>query len=63
MSDKSLLLILDGFGHSRSKRNNAVFTADTSNIDQLIDENPNLLIEASGMKVGLPLGQMGNSEV
>ena len=60
---KSLLMILDGYGHSRSKRYNAVYSANTPNLDRLVEECPNMLIEASGMAVGLPMGQMGNSEV
>jgi len=58
-----LLIIMDGIGVNPSKTNNAVALADTPNLDQLLSSNPTALIEASGLPVGLPAGQMGNSEV
>lgn len=57
------LIILDGFGHNSSDYGNAVVAAKTPNIDKLLASCPHTLIGASGMDVGLPDGQMGNSEV
>jgi 2,3-bisphosphoglycerate-independent phosphoglycerate mutase len=58
-----ILLILDGFGHSEQWENNAVAQANTPNLDALKQKFPNTLINASEHYVGLPDGQMGNSEV
>ena len=58
-----LLLILDGFGHSNDKEYNAITSAKTPSWDHLIKTYPNSLINASESYVGLPEGQMGNSEV
>ncbi len=64
MSKKPLLLmILDGWGISPDTANNAVALANTPNLDALIAEYPHTQIRTSGMAVGLPDGQMGNSEV
>ena len=60
---KVLLVILDGFGVNPSKTNNAVAIADTPNIDRYFARFPHTVIQASGHAVGLPDGQMGNSEV
>ena len=57
------LIILDGWGHNESNAFNAIAQANTPNWDQLVANHPNTLIHTSGMKVGLPEGQMGNSEV
>ena len=57
------LIILDGFGNNPSEYGNAITAANTPNIDKLFATYPNTLIGASGMDVGLPDGQMGNSEV
>lgn len=57
------LVIMDGFGKSDSVSNNAIKTAETPNIDRLQSKYPTTLINASGRRVGLPDGQMGNSEV
>lgn len=57
------LIILDGFGYNPDAYGNAIFGAETPNLDRLTKENPCTLIGASGMDVGLPDGQMGNSEV
>lgn len=57
------LIILDGFGYNRSEFGNAIKAANTPNIDNLFSTYPHTLIGASGMDVGLPDGQMGNSEV
>ena len=58
-----ILLILDGFGFSENRENNAVAQANTPNFDQFKKQYPNSLINASEHYVGLPDGQMGNSEV
>ncbi|MEG2073279.1 MAG: 2,3-bisphosphoglycerate-independent phosphoglycerate mutase, partial [Angelakisella sp.] len=57
------LIILDGFGYREEAYGNAVKAAKTPNIDKIFAENPCVTIGASGMDVGLPDGQMGNSEV
>lgn len=57
------LCILDGFGISQKKLGNAILEAGTPNLDKLKSMYPNTQIEASGEAVGLPEGQMGNSEV
>ena len=56
------LIILDGFGYNPSDYGNAITAAKTPNIDKLFETCPHTLIGASGMDVGLPDGQMGNSE-
>ena len=58
-----VLLILDGWGYRPDMPDNAVSNAKTPVLDQLCKDYPNSLISASGMDVGLPDGQMGNSEV
>ncbi|UFH51766.1 2,3-bisphosphoglycerate-independent phosphoglycerate mutase [Pseudomonas sp. KNUC1026] len=58
-----VLIILDGFGHSEHHENNAVYAARKPNLDRLVAQQPNGLISGSGEDVGLPDGQMGNSEV
>ena len=64
MSKKTtVLMILDGFGLNDVKEHNAVYEANTPNIDKLMKEYPCVKGLASGMAVGLPDGQMGNSEV
>lgn len=57
------LIIMDGFGISPNKEGNAIYQANTPNLDRLMKNYPNCLLEASGEAVGLPKGQMGNSEV
>jgi len=59
----TLLIILDGFGWSDSHQNNAVKEASTPNFDHYFTSNPFTTLDASGAAVGLPDGQMGNSEV
>lgn len=59
----TLLVILDGFGVNMSKHNNAVAEAKTPHLDAYFARNPHTHISASGESVGLPDGQMGNSEV
>ncbi len=65
MSKKPLMLcILDGFGWVPNKTDgNAILAANTPNLDKLFANNPYTTIGASGLDVGLPDGQMGNSEV
>lgn len=64
MSKKpTVLMILDGFGLNERQDANSVYLADTPNIDKLMKEYPFVKGYASGMAVGLPDGQMGNSEV
>jgi len=58
-----VLMILDGFGHSDSHESNAVYAAKKPVLERLWATVPNGLISGSGMDVGLPDGQMGNSEV
>ncbi|MFK8083035.1 MAG: 2,3-bisphosphoglycerate-independent phosphoglycerate mutase [Granulosicoccus sp.] len=58
-----LLIIMDGIGVNPSKLDNAVAMANTPNLDKIYANNPVCLLEASGRAVGLPEGQMGNSEV
>ncbi|MBU3059212.1 2,3-bisphosphoglycerate-independent phosphoglycerate mutase [Pseudomonas indica] len=58
-----VLIILDGFGHSDSPEYNAIHAANTPVYDRLRATQPHGLISGSGMDVGLPDGQMGNSEV
>ncbi|WP_313739769.1 2,3-bisphosphoglycerate-independent phosphoglycerate mutase [Pseudomonas sp.] len=58
-----VLIILDGFGHSESPEYNAIAAAKTPVYDRLRATQPHGLISGSGMDVGLPDGQMGNSEV
>ncbi|MFD2147551.1 2,3-bisphosphoglycerate-independent phosphoglycerate mutase [Mucilaginibacter antarcticus] len=60
---KVALLILDGWGYGRNDNSNAILAANTPFFDSLIANYPNSKLEASGMAVGLPNGQMGNSEV
>ena len=57
------LIILDGWGQSRKKNGNAISLAKTPNMDNYKKTFPNTSLDASGESVGLPDGQMGNSEV
>lgn len=60
---KLVLLILDGWGYGRKDKSDAAFAAKTPFFDSLLLNYPNSKLEASGEAVGLPAGQMGNSEV
>ena len=60
---KVLLCIMDGVGLRINKLGNAFLNANTKTIDELLKEYPNTMLNASGEYVGLPEGQMGNSEV
>lgn len=59
----TVLIVLDGWGYREETRDNAIASADTPVWDRLWAEAPHALISASGEDVGLPGGQMGNSEV
>ena len=59
----TVLIILDGWGYREQSSSNAIQAANTPILDQLKNDYPNMLIQTSGMAVGLPDGQMGNSEV
>ena len=64
MKDKvTMLMILDGFGNNPKTEGNAIKLAKTPNIDGLMNKYPTSEIYTSGLHVGLPDGQMGNSEV
>ncbi len=63
MKKPLVLCILDGFGFNPETDGNAIASAKTPSLDKLMAENPMTYIGASGMDVGLPDGQMGNSEV
>ncbi|MDG6243897.1 MAG: 2,3-bisphosphoglycerate-independent phosphoglycerate mutase [Methanolobus sp.] len=58
-----LLMILDGWGYSTEKQGNAIMAANTPVLDSLLKKYPSCFLEVSGEGVGLPRGQMGNSEV
>lgn len=60
---KVALLILDGWGHGNDSKSNAMQNADTSFVDSLYKNYPNAELLTDGEQVGLPAGQMGNSEV
>ncbi|WP_139958876.1 2,3-bisphosphoglycerate-independent phosphoglycerate mutase [Flavicella sediminum] len=63
MNKKVILMILDGWGVTQDPKVSAVFNAKTSFIDGLYDQYPNATLRTDGEHVGLPDGQMGNSEV
>ncbi len=63
MKKPVVLTIMDGFGINKNKNNNAIAAANTPNLDKIFSTCPLTSIGASGMDVGLPNGQMGNSEV
>src|SRR5881394_3632545 len=58
-----VLVILDGWGYRAETKANAIALARKPNYDRLLREYPNTLVHTSGRAVGLPDGQMGNSEV
>lgn len=60
---KLVLLILDGWGYGKKDNSDAAYAANTPFFDSLLANYPNSKLEASGEAVGLPAGQMGNSEV
>ena len=63
MKKSTVLLILDGYGDRKSKEGNAIALANTPVMDHLKKDYPYVEGQASGLAVGLPDGQMGNSEV
>ncbi len=58
-----LLLVMDGYGINHKKEGNAIALAKKPNLDKLFENYPHTVLGASGLDVGLPEGQMGNSEV
>ena len=63
MAKKAILVITDGIGYSAKTEANAFFNANKPTYDKLFNEAPHSLIDTFGLSVGLPEGQMGNSEV
>ena len=63
LKNRAALIILDGYGIAAPTAGNAVDQAKKPNIDRLFAEYPHSQLQASGLDVGLPDGQMGNSEV
>ena len=63
MFKKIVLLILDGFGVASAARGNAISQAQTPHLNAILSQYPGLTLQASGPLVGLPWGEMGNSEV
>ena len=63
MSKKSALIILDGWGIGNQDNTDGVYKANTPNFDQYLSQFPNAVLKTFGENVGLPKGQMGNSEV
>ena len=60
---KTVLIILDGWGHGDKTKSDAIHTANTPFVDSLYSRYPNSELLTGGENVGLPHGQMGNSEV
>ena len=60
---RALLCILDGWGYRKDEKYNAVSSAKTPKFDSFMQKYPHTFIHADGLHVGLPEGQMGNSEV
>ena len=63
MANKVALIILDGYGIGVPNSGNAIYMANTPVMDELLAHSPVTHLSASGLDVGLPDGQMGNSEV
>ena len=63
MSKKAVLVITDGIGYSEKIEHNAFYNANKPTYDKLFEKTPHSLIDTFGLSVGLPEGQMGNSEV
>jgi 2,3-bisphosphoglycerate-independent phosphoglycerate mutase len=65
MSQKVILIIMDGWGIAKNgeEDRSAVLAANTPFYDRILQQYPHSKLEASGLAVGLPAGQMGNSEV
>ena len=60
---KTILVIMDGVAINPSKKNNAFLEASTPRLDEYFSKYPHTTLQASGRAVGLPNGQMGNSDV
>ncbi|MDD4520204.1 MAG: 2,3-bisphosphoglycerate-independent phosphoglycerate mutase [Alphaproteobacteria bacterium] len=58
-----ILCILDGWGYRENKQDNAIEMSNTPCWHRIVKENPTMMLQTSGLDVGLPNGQMGNSEV
>ena len=63
MNKPNMIIIMDGYGISEEKKGNAIEMEGSPNVKALMKEYPSTLLGASGLSVGLPDGQMGNSEV
>ncbi len=63
MNKKAFLIILDGWGYGKGDKSDVISCTPTPNWDEIIKKYPNSQLQASGEEVGLPVGQMGNSEV
>ena len=63
MNKQVVLLVLDGWGYREDKKDNAIEASKKPNFDSLWEGSPHTTLSASGIAVGLPEGQMGNSEV
>ena len=63
MSKPVYLIILDGWGENPNLEGNAIAQANTPTVDKLSQHYPQTLLQASGISVGLPWGEVGNSEV
>ncbi|MBR2397482.1 MAG: 2,3-bisphosphoglycerate-independent phosphoglycerate mutase, partial [Clostridia bacterium] len=63
MKKLTMLMILDGYGIAPASSSNAIHVSGSKNINQLMKDYPCATLGASGLDVGLPDGQMGNSEV
>ncbi len=63
MKKPVVLMILDGWGYTEETKGNAIYAANTPNFERYLENYPHTLLQASGRAVGLPDGQMGNSEV
>ena len=63
MSKKTFLMILDGWGIGDKSKSDVIFSTPTPNLDELKSKYPNSYLYACGENVGLPDGQMVNSEV
>jgi len=59
----TMLMILDGFGKNEKEQGNPIFVANTPNLDRIMKTYPGTDMHTSGRYVGLPEGQMGNSEI
>ena len=63
MNKPTFLIVLDGWGENPDYEGNAIAQAKTPNVDKITRFYPQVLLQASGISVGLPWGVMGNSEV